>query len=102
MIASPATEAVSSNREVGAANQKPAPEPAPVAARRTIIGASGANLRAGPSTAAAVITTLPHDTEVALIERRGAWVLIRVGGGNGSHVHEGWVYGSTLKDVAGP
>ena len=69
--------------------------------RRAVIGTAVAHVRAGPSPAAAVIVTLPRDTEVTQVERRGEWVLVRIGGGDGTHEQEGWVYGPFLKDRAG-
>ncbi|HXP76031.1 MAG TPA: SH3 domain-containing protein [Stellaceae bacterium] len=78
--------------------QLPVPERAHVAERRAIIGVSSAKVRAGPSTETAVITTLPRDKEVTPVERRGYWVLVRIGGEDGKHKQEGWVYGSFLND----
>jgi hypothetical protein len=80
-----------------------APRPAEqIVERRTVIAAPVANVRAGPSPAAGVIATLPRDTEVSPVERRGSWVLIRFGGDEeGNHKREGWVSGPFLKDATG-
>ncbi len=75
------------------------PEPVQVAEQHATIGVSVANVRAGPSTATAVITTLPRDIEVTPVERRGSWVHIRIGGDDGTHTQEGWIYGSFLTDA---
>ena len=75
------------------------PEPVQVAEQHAVVGVSQAKVRAGPSTETAVLTTLPRDREVTPIERRGYWVLVRIGGEDGKHKQEGWVYGSFLKDV---
>jgi hypothetical protein len=96
-----ATETEPALRKGGASNQRPAAEPTQVAEQRTVIGTHGANLRAGPSTAAEAIMTLPRDTEVTLVERRGNWVLIRTLGRDGAHKQEGWVHSSMLKDATG-
>jgi hypothetical protein len=98
-------------REALGPSQAPAPEPpqiaarqeAPVPERRTIISVPIANVRAGPSPAAPVITTLSRDIDVTPVERRGSWVLIRFGGESGmSHRQEGWVFGSYVKETIGP
>ena len=69
-----------------------------VAARRGVVGATGANLRAGPSTSSAVIATLPHDAEVTLVERRGSWMQVRAASRDGTRQQEGWVYAPSLKE----
>lgn len=98
------TEIAESEPSPGTADtsfQRPSPVPAHSAARRIVIGASTANVRAGPSGTAAVIAALPQGTEVTPIERRGNWVLIRIVGGDGSRRNEGWVYASSLKEESG-
>jgi SH3 domain-containing protein len=76
---------------------KPPPPPAkataPALPMLTI--ARAANLRAGPSTSAQVIATLPRDGEVALLGRHGNWVQVRADG-----AREGWVYNTYLKDAS--
>jgi hypothetical protein len=77
------------------------PSPQAAAAKRTVVGISTANVRAAPSVGSAVVTTLPRDTEVTAVERRGKWVLIQAGS-NSAHRQEGWVYGTSLTDGAEP
>ena len=55
-----------------------------------------ANLRAKPSTSAAVVTKLPRNVEVIPVERRGKWVFVRIG--EGAAQKQGWVASSVLKD----
>ena len=76
--------------------------PEPLAERRAVIDVDLAKVRAGPSTGTAVITSLTRDERVTEVERRGYWVLVHFGGGNGKQAQQGWVYGSLLKDAAGP
>jgi uncharacterized protein YgiM (DUF1202 family) len=66
--------------------------------RRATIGATGANLRAGPSTGSAVIATLPRDAEVTLLERRGSWMQVRAPSRDGTR-QEGWVYAPSVKET---
>jgi len=54
-----------------------------------------ANVRAGPSTATAVITKLPQNTRVTVLEQKGDWIQIRLVE-NG--VEQGWLHRSLLKD----
>ena len=56
-----------------------------------------ANLRAQPSTGAAVVTRLARNMEVTTVERRGNWVFVRVG--EGANQQQGWVASSVLKDT---
>ncbi len=60
-----------------------------------------ANLRAQPSTGAAVVTKLARNMEVTTVERRGDWVFVRVG--QGANQQQGWIASSVLKntDTAG-
>jgi hypothetical protein len=44
-----------------------------------------------------VIATLPHNTEVIPLERRGDWILIQKSAGPAMPVEKGWVYGPSLK-----
>lgn len=92
----------SSVREIAAPTEQAAADPAQTAEKRTSIGVNIANVRAGPSTTTVVVTTLPRDTEVTPVERRGKWVLIRLGSGDGTHPPEGWVHGSALTEPAEP
>src|SRR5690606_3185154 len=52
-----------------------------------------ANVRAAPSTSAAVVAKLPRDTRVAVLERRGDWIHVRVDGA----AQDGWLHASLLE-----
>jgi hypothetical protein len=82
--------------------QRPVADRVPLVKRRTVIDVPVANLRAGPSPTAAVVTTLTRDTEVTPLEHHGKWVLVRVGGSDGARRQEGWVYEASLSDTPGP
>ena len=69
-------------------------------ATRVVIAIEHANLRAGPSPQATVFAVLPRDATVTPVERRGAWVLVRLHE-EGAPTREGWVYGSSLKLTTG-
>ena len=57
------------------------------------------NVRASPSNAAAVVSTLARGAKVATIERRGNWTLVQIGGDSRNiKPRRGWVYGSFLRD----
>jgi hypothetical protein len=88
-------------RQVGLSSGSPriAPVTAPAApVTHSVIGVRAANIRSGPSTANPVVATLSRDREVAVLERRGDWVLARFDGADGKN-QQGWVFGSFLKDV---
>ncbi len=73
--------------------------PPNVTVQRLAAVVSDVNLRAGPSTTAKVITTLPRGLKVATIERRGDWTLVQIeGNSRNTQPRRGWVYGSFLKD----
>jgi hypothetical protein len=101
MVATLGPELDQSLRTAGGPPQPQSPDPTQAAEQRAVIDASVANVRAAPSTASAVVVTLPHDAEVTTVERRGNWVRIRVGGEDGKEPQEGWVYASLLKEAAG-
>lgn len=63
---------------------------------RATVRVAAANVRATPSISAAVITTLPRNSEVTPLDRRGNWVRIRIGGPTGK---TGWLHASLLKDT---
>jgi hypothetical protein len=65
--------------------------------QRIVIGVPIANVRAGPSTATAVVMTLARGAEVLPVERRGSWVRIRMSAGDGTPEREGWIISSALK-----
>jgi hypothetical protein len=71
----------------------------PVAERRMAV-ARVAKLRAGPSTATDVVSTLQRGADVAVIEARGKWTLVRVEGEKGKTAPlQGWVSSALLKDA---
>lgn len=72
-------------------NLTAAPEP------RAAIRVAVANVRARPSRTAPLVTTLPRNTEITLLERQGDWVLARMGGKTGK---QGWLHNSLIKDIA--
>jgi hypothetical protein len=72
---------------------------ADVAEPRAAIDVAAANVRAGPSTNAAVIMTLPRNRKVTPIGRRGSWVQVRIGGAAGK---TGWLHSSLLKNRTDP
>jgi len=60
---------------------------------------SDVNLRAGPSTTARVIATLPSGLKVATVGRRGEWTFVEIADDRrNSQPRRGWVFGSFLKD----
>ena len=62
----------------------------------------GANVRAGPSATADVVSTLQRGVNVATIEQRGAWTLVRIDGeSDKTEPRQGWVYSSFLKAAGG-
>ncbi len=83
--------------EAAAAPPRPA-EPA-VVEPRWVIAVPTAKVRAGPSPAAAVVATLPHNIDVSRVDQRGGWVMIRFG--DAADRQEGWVPGTFLKDMTG-
>ncbi len=81
----------------------PAPQPAqaakhaPAAAALPVaVVTRSANVRATPSKTGDIVATLPHDSEVAVLEHRGNWVRVKITGANKNQ--EGWVYTTYLKD----
>ena len=59
-----------------------------------------AKLRAGPATTSDVVSTLQRGSDVAMIEVRGKWTLVRVDGEKGKTVPlQGWVSSTLLKDA---
>ena len=76
----------------------PAPAPVATAEPHATVNVRMANLRANPSTGAAVVTRLARDLEVTPVERRGSWVFVRVG--EGANAQQGWLSSAVLKDVA--
>jgi hypothetical protein len=66
-----------------------------VAAHRTV-AAELANVRSGPSTDSDIVARLPRNTEVTVLERRGAWIRVPV---ESAGAGEGWLH-ETLLDGA--
>jgi hypothetical protein len=69
----------------------------PQADARMSVAARVANLRTGPSTTMAVVSALPRDTVVTVLERRGDWVRIEV---EGDAANRGWLHSSLLDGAA--
>ncbi len=87
------------NADVPDVPRKPAP--VRVAKPPTDIVVHVANVRSGPSKGAAVIATLPRDTKITPVGRRGNWVLVRIEGESGKHEQQqGWVYALFLRGAA--
>lgn len=62
--------------------------------QRMAVAAEVANLRDGPSTAREVLTTLPRNTVVSVLERRGDWVRVETGDDDS---RQGWLHHSLLE-----
>ncbi len=97
------TTALNELRKLQLLPEGPKPEAAPqpadpqLASPRMSVAARGANLRSGPSTTMAVVTALPRDTVVTVLERHGDWVRIEV---EGDATNRGWLHSSLLAGVA--
>jgi uncharacterized protein YgiM (DUF1202 family) len=68
---------------------KPAPH-------RTV-AAEVANVRRGPSTDSDVVARLPRNTEVTVLERRGAWIRVPV---ESAAAVDGWLHETLLEGAA--
>lgn len=85
------------------APEKLAPATASAVERDTAIVTRGVNLRAGPSTAASTIATLPRGIEVETIEQRGNWTRVKLRDQHDpSKPQEGWIYNSYIKAAGAP
>lgn len=82
---------------VAAAVQAPPPKPAPVE-KATLMRSM--NLRSGPSTSYAVVTTLKAGESVILGERNGSWIHIRIDDAKSRPVYTGWVLASAVQAPA--
>ena len=71
-------------------------KPAAPAALPLAVVLRSANMRATPSKTADVVATIPHDSEVQVLEHRGNWVRVKIT--NASRNAEGWVFATYLKD----
>jgi uncharacterized protein YgiM (DUF1202 family) len=57
-----------------------------------------ANVRAGPSSTAEIVSTLQRGGKVASLEQRGNWTLVEFAADNGkSQPRQGWVYSSFVE-----
>jgi hypothetical protein len=85
-----------------------APRPQPVVeaaqpASLPVYVTDAVNFRTAPSTAGAVVATLPAGVEVVPLERSGQWVRVRVENADGKgNAQEGWVFSSYLAQAEIP
>ena len=78
----------------------PKPVSPQVAEQSLAVVTHAANIRAEPSTEGAIITTLQRGVNVAVIEHRGNWTLVRIDRENGkAESRQGWVYSSFLNSA---
>lgn len=61
------------------------------------VDAHRVNLRAGPSTDAAKVTTMDRGEQIALVERQGDWLRVRTSAGR-----EGWVLARLVAETKPP
>jgi hypothetical protein len=66
------------------------------AARRSAVVLHDVNVRADPSAAARVVSTLRRGLKVLVIEQRGNWTSVQIEGDKANARPLGWVYGSFL------
>ena len=80
------------------------PAPASAAQTPSLIVLRAAKLRAGPSTAASVIASLPVNAHISALDRQGKWVKVEFAGKAKDKPQLGWVYDSVLSkpDVKSP
>jgi hypothetical protein len=75
-----------------------APAPAPAAKQNMAVVNHAANVRAGPSSTAEIVSTLQRGLKVASLEQRGNWTLVEFAADNGkSESRQGWVYSSFVE-----
>lgn len=67
------------------------------AAPHRTVAAELANVRSGPSTDSEVVARLPRDTDVTVLERRGAWIRVPV---ESARAGEGWLHETLLDGAA--
>jgi len=88
-------------REEEAAVPRGIRELAPRAAgKHMLVVVHGVKVHASPSPAATVVSTLPRDLKVAMIERRGKWTLVEIKD-HSPKPEQGWVFETFLKDEPG-
>jgi regulator of replication initiation timing len=90
--------APSSAADAGTPQPAVAAMPGKTAEAHLVTIVRAANVRAAPSKTAAVLATLPRETEVASLERRGNWVHVKIEGAAARK--DGWVYSTFAKDKA--
>jgi len=73
---------------------------APVVPKATLLRAM--NVRSGPSTAEAIVTTLKAGDQVTPGEQRGNWVHIDIDAAGGKPAQQGWVVSTALQLPAAP
>jgi Bacterial SH3 domain len=76
----------------------PAPVATPVPPQKTATLIRSANIHSDPTKTAAVVSTLQRGAQVAVIDTRNNWTLVRIDAKGGKQ-QQGWVYNSFLKDV---
>jgi hypothetical protein len=82
----------------------PASAPAPAAPRAaaeqfTVVVNHTGNVRAGPSSTAEIVSSLPKGQKVATAEKRGSWTHIRYAGEPGkTEPRDGWIFSSFLDE----
>jgi len=74
----------------------PATSPGAASLQMTV-GTTLARLRSEPATKAAIVTTLRRGDQVSLLERRGNWARVRVGGADRKAARDGWVFAASLR-----
>jgi hypothetical protein len=80
--------------------QAPAPAATPAPEQQMATVLRSANVRANPAKTAAVISTLQHGVQVAVIDTRNNWTLVRIDAKNSNaKPQQGWVYSSFLKSA---
>src|SRR6185312_1433809 len=78
-----------------AAQAKPAVSAAAVVPKATVL--RSVNLRSGPSTSDAIVTTLKAGTQVVPGERKGSWVRVSLDANGGQPAQQGWAYAASLQ-----
>lgn len=86
-----------------AAHAVPSPPPRPAAAAPAqppplVVNIGSANVRAEPSNAADIVTTVHLGAKVAFVGRSGSWDRIRIG--EGTSAKDGWIFGAYLTSTS--
>jgi len=76
------------------------PKRAQATVPRAIVSVSSANVRAQPATKSVIIATVSRGTELTPTDRHGSWIRVRIGGDTGKPSRDGWVFGTSLKQIA--